>query len=279
MHHSLSVPIKTVHRPTTNVYEEFSCSRIAKLSGASDNGNVVEFGRYLDQTYDVVQPRKLFDVVVAFAQQFDYSWAAYVPLAYTTSEPLRGAPATMLNYPNEWQKRYRDRGYGKVDPLINKTKHRLGALRWTDVYADANTTESERRIFDEAATFGLRSGITVPLHGPNGSFATVSFAKCTDHEIPGKIITLLELAARHFHLRIDAFGRKGFIGPARSLSAREKECIQWVAKGKSSTDIGVILGISGNTVDFHLKNSMRKLGCGSRTVAVVNALKSGIIDA
>ncbi|WP_292364648.1 LuxR family transcriptional regulator [Mesorhizobium sp.] len=242
---------------------------------------MAEFGRYLHQTYGVVQPRKLFDSMVAFVQQFDCSWTAYLPLAhsFTTSEPLRGAPATMLNYPNEWQKRYRDMDYGKIDPVIKKTRHKLGALRWTDVYADANTTENERRIFDEAATFGLRSGVTVPLHGPSGSFATVSFAKRTDQEVPSKIVMLLELTARHFHLRIDAFFRQGCIGPESSLSTREAECILWVARGKSSTDIGTILGISENTVNFHVKNSMRKLGCSSRTVAVVNALKSGIIDA
>ncbi|WP_084558367.1 LuxR family transcriptional regulator [Mesorhizobium sp. LNJC394B00] len=280
MRRSPSVPIKIVKWPTTRVYEELPCSRAAEFPNTANDGNAVEFGRYLDQTCGVVQPRKLFDLMVAFAQKFDCSWTAYLPLAHCskTSEPLHRAPATMVNYPNEWQKRYRDMDYGKIDPVIKRTRHRQGALRWTDVYADVNTTEKERRIFDEAATFGLRSGVTVPLHGPNGSFATVSFAKRTDHEIPSKIVTLLELTARLFHVRIDALGGQGCIGPETSLSAKEKDCILWVARGKSSQDIGAILGISGDTVNFHVKNSMRKLGCSSRTVAVVNALKSGIID-
>ncbi|TIT95578.1 MAG: LuxR family transcriptional regulator [Mesorhizobium sp.] len=280
MHRSPSVPIKIDKWLTTGVYEEFYCSRGAQFPNTSNDGNVVEFGRYLDQTCGVVQPRKLFDLMAAFAQKFDCSWTAYLPLAHysETPEPLHRAPARMLNYPNEWQKRYRDMDYGKIDPVIKRTKHRQGALRWTDVYADANTTENERRIFDEAATFGLRSGVTIPLHGPNGSFATVSFAKRADHEIPNKIVTLLELIALHFHLRIGAVGGQGCICPETRLSTREKECILWVARGKSSKDIGTILGITEDTVNFHVKNSMRKFGCSSRTVAVVHALKSGIID-
>ncbi|WP_352659190.1 helix-turn-helix transcriptional regulator [Mesorhizobium sp. M0317] len=40
---------------------------------------------------------------------------------------------------------------------------------------------------------------------------------------------------------------------APPLSSREKECLLWVAKGKSSWDIETTLGISKNTVNFQLK--------------------------
>ncbi|WP_280950845.1 helix-turn-helix domain-containing protein [Rhizobium mesoamericanum] len=51
----------------------------------------------------------------------------------------------------------------------------------------------------------------------------------------------------------------------------------WVARGKSSWDIGIILGISENTVNFHIKNAMRKFDVASRTVAAVKAINLGII--
>jgi LuxR family transcriptional activator of conjugal transfer of Ti plasmids len=62
------------------------------------------------------------------------------------------------------------------------------------------------------------------------------------------------------------------------LSRRESECLRWTAHGKSSWDIGKILSISENTVKFHIKNAMNKLGTSSRTVAVVKAIKLGLID-
>ncbi|RWF05572.1 MAG: LuxR family transcriptional regulator [Mesorhizobium sp.] len=62
------------------------------------------------------------------------------------------------------------------------------------------------------------------------------------------------------------------------LSKREMECISWVAKGKSSWDIGMILGISENTVNFHIKKVNIKLSSSNRTVSAIKAVVLGIID-
>jgi LuxR family quorum-sensing system transcriptional regulator CciR len=64
-----------------------------------------------------------------------------------------------------------------------------------------------------------------------------------------------------------------------ALSDREKACLSWTAVGKSSWEIGRILLISENTVIFHIKNAMKKLGVNSRTVAAVKAVQLGLIDA
>jgi LuxR family quorum-sensing system transcriptional regulator CciR len=63
------------------------------------------------------------------------------------------------------------------------------------------------------------------------------------------------------------------------LSDREKSCLAWSARGKSSWEIGRILAISENTVIFHIKNAMKKLGTSSRTLAAVKAIQLGLIKA
>ena len=40
----------------------------------------------------------------------------------------------------------------------------------------------------------------------------------------------------------------------------------------------MILNISDNTVNFHIKKAMRKLGTTSRTVAVVKAIRLNLIE-
>ena len=62
------------------------------------------------------------------------------------------------------------------------------------------------------------------------------------------------------------------------LSDREKECLNWTALGKSSWSIGQILGISESTVNFHIKNVMKKLKTHSRTAAAVKAMSLGLIE-
>ncbi|RZN10876.1 LuxR family transcriptional regulator [Bradyrhizobium genosp. SA-3] len=62
------------------------------------------------------------------------------------------------------------------------------------------------------------------------------------------------------------------------LSKRQKQCLRWVEEGKSSWAIGVILKVSENTVNFHVKNAMRKLETTSRTQCVVKARRLRLIE-
>jgi DNA-binding NarL/FixJ family response regulator len=61
------------------------------------------------------------------------------------------------------------------------------------------------------------------------------------------------------------------------LSDRETEALTWVARGKTSAEIAIILGLSKRTVDFHLENARVKLGVQTRTEAVIKAAFGGLI--
>jgi DNA-binding NarL/FixJ family response regulator len=62
-----------------------------------------------------------------------------------------------------------------------------------------------------------------------------------------------------------------------SLSAREIEVLELVAKGKSNKEIGRTLHISEATVKTHLLHIFGKLNVGGRTEAVTVALERNII--
>jgi DNA-binding CsgD family transcriptional regulator len=57
-------------------------------------------------------------------------------------------------------------------------------------------------------------------------------------------------------------------GAATVLSARERDVLQWVARGKPNAEIATALYVSESTVRKHLQNAYRKLGVSSRTAAV-----------
>ncbi|WP_085026003.1 helix-turn-helix transcriptional regulator [Ensifer aridi] len=240
----------------------------------------VEFGRFLERTDGVAKTNQLFEFLSAFALKLGCMWIAYGPLPTDRKalKPVRCEPEEILHYPDEWQERCLENGYARIAPIVTQSRMAAGPLRWSDVYSAASTTEYERRIFDEAATFGLRSGITVPLRGPEGSFAIMNFARHCDREFQNRTITYLQLAATLFHLRVANVANSNVVRTIPTLSPREKECILWVARGKSSWDIGTILKISENTVNFHIKNVMGKFGAASRTVAAIKAISLGIIE-
>jgi pimeloyl-ACP methyl ester carboxylesterase/DNA-binding CsgD family transcriptional regulator len=57
-------------------------------------------------------------------------------------------------------------------------------------------------------------------------------------------------------------------GAAAVLSARERDVLQWVTRGKTNAEIATALYISESTVRKHLQNSYKKLGVSSRTAAI-----------
>ncbi|KQT82198.1 helix-turn-helix transcriptional regulator [Aurantimonas sp. Leaf443] len=61
------------------------------------------------------------------------------------------------------------------------------------------------------------------------------------------------------------------------LSKRELEILSLVADGKTSAEIGIILGISRYTVDNHLVSITVRLGAVNRMHAVAKAIRSGYI--
>ena len=65
--------------------------------------------------------------------------------------------------------------------------------------------------------------------------------------------------------------------PGIHLTEREKEVLTWVGRGKTSSEIAVILAVSERTVNFHCDQAMRRLDVINRTQAVVKALATGLI--
>jgi len=66
--------------------------------------------------------------------------------------------------------------------------------------------------------------------------------------------------------------------PAQSLTQREIELLRLVAEGMSNKAISQTLSISENTVKYHLKNILQKLGVQNRTEAVTEAIRAGLLD-
>ena len=63
-----------------------------------------------------------------------------------------------------------------------------------------------------------------------------------------------------------------------ALSEREVESLTWSARGKTSAEIGLILGLAKRTVDFHVESARNKLGVATRIEAAVKAAAGGIIE-
>ena len=61
------------------------------------------------------------------------------------------------------------------------------------------------------------------------------------------------------------------------LSDRERECLIWVSEGKTTDEVALILGVSGNTVNSYITHAIQKLSASNRAMAIATAIRSGII--
>ena len=128
---------------------------------------------------------------------------------------------------------------------------------------------------DEAAEFGLRQGLCVPIHGPFPPAGAVAFAgECID--VPPHAEIALEALASHAMHAALKLARKGS-ETKPTLSGREQEVLQWMAKGKTAWETSRILGISNHTVATHLRNAQQKLGTANTTHTAVVAVHRGEI--
>lgn len=62
-----------------------------------------------------------------------------------------------------------------------------------------------------------------------------------------------------------------------NLTGREKECLIWASRGKSTKEISKILKISPHTVATHSKKIKEKLNCSTMVEAIIEGVHRGII--
>jgi len=66
--------------------------------------------------------------------------------------------------------------------------------------------------------------------------------------------------------------------PATSLTAREKEVLELVARGRSNKEIASAFGTAENTVKNQLKNILEKLQLENRVQAAMYAVREGLVE-
>lgn len=77
------------------------------------------------------------------------------------------------NYSESWRERYDRNGFAYVDPTVGHSLSSSLPLVWEP---GAFASNEQQALYEEARSHGLRSGVTLPVHGPQGEFGVLSFA-------------------------------------------------------------------------------------------------------
>jgi DNA-binding NarL/FixJ family response regulator len=90
--------------------------------------------------------------------------------------------------------------------------------------------------------------------------------------------TIREVLAGHRHITPAVAARLAEHMPRTTLSERELQVLNLIAKGLRNKEIGAALDIAEDTVKIHVKNIFGKLEVIDRTQAVVMASQRGFIQ-
>jgi len=211
----------------------------------------------------------------ALLGNFGFHVFAYAGLRFPTRE-VDQRPV-LSTYPESWVSQYGAALYEEIDPLLPAAARNLLPILWDDLLKRNDIDKHQRDLFEDARAFGLCHGITIPVHGQMGDFAIVSVASdlsASEFEsITRSHLHDVHIASLYYH---DAI-RANLTKPGREhdnvhLANRERECLLWAARGKTAWETSEVLGISENTVNFYLKNAMKKLGVYNKSHAVVRAI-------
>lgn len=114
------------------------------------------------------------------------------------------------------------------------------------------------------------------LRHSTGAEVPVQWAATTEVATGRRLVLFVALATERWgaHFRRMAPTVPG----SGTLSGRQREIVQLVARGESGPEIAAALHISGETVRTHVRNAMNKLGARSRAHLVAKAIGEALIE-
>jgi len=187
--------------------------------------------------------------------------------------------------PAAWVAQYDKNAYMEVDPRVTMSSTRTRPLIWDA--ASINGDDRVRTFLSHAAQFGIRSGVTVsfsdarhPRFGASFNSSISPVGPERYRMILGLLGDLMLVTAGFHDIFLAGYILRGFPPSLRGmpLSPREEQCLQLAARGMTSADIGIKLGIAERTANFHFGNILTKLDALNRHEAIAKGMKRGIIQ-
>lgn len=186
------------------------------------------------------------------------------------------------NLPSAWEARYRQANYLAVDPTVMHCQIHQTPIVWSD-----KLFQGAPKLWSEANSAGLRAGWARSIRDVNGLHGMLTLARNERHLGTNE----LRESTSRFQWLLNAC--QLLLNPVlihqsvvncypqsseRILTSREKEILEWTAEGRTSSSISDTLHISEATVNFHIRNVLKKLNVSNKTAAAVQAVRLGLID-
>jgi LuxR family transcriptional regulator/LuxR family quorum-sensing system transcriptional regulator CciR len=181
------------------------------------------------------------------------------------------------NFPDSWVCTYLEQELHRIDPIPKIAAKAAHPFYWSEAGKLADLDPDAQRYMEILENSDLGDGLAIQVYGPNMRNAYMGLGFGTKNvTLSAEEIFELQCGAQIAHMRYCALTEDRQRSPD-PLSPREEEILQWIARGKSSSVIADILGISRHTVDTLTRRIFDKLGVNDRTSAAIRGLGAGLV--
>lgn len=226
----------------------------------------------LEQFAQHTEPQQLFARAVELVQALDMEFVGLTLHLHAAAH----APQVISynNYPREWNDRYRQDHFIKIDPTVSKCHHSTLPLLWSD-----SLFEEVPQLREAACAHGMNHGWTQSVHDLRHNESQLSVSRRHGAVGSGELYakgaqvmwlchTLHAVLSEHHLARLS---------PAPHLSDRELEVLKWSAAGKTASDVATILSLSTSTVNFHIRSVISKTNAANKAGAIAIAALRGLL--
>lgn len=182
-------------------------------------------------------------------------------------------------YPPAWMAHYLANGYQYIDPVVLESQRTHLPFAWRFLATrPGGLSPAQRKLFAEAAEYGIRDGFTIPFHNSEGCIAMLSYAFKSVEELKQVMAaqSRLKMLAVYYHTAVERLLDVQI--PEDELSAVERQCLTGIANGHSLWEISGRIHRPEPDVAGALRSAREKLGTATTAQAVAKAITQGLIS-
>ncbi len=179
---------------------------------------------------------------------------------------------------------YDQEEWHSVDPLLAFESRSLVPFTTASAFADTAPGSVTETMWHAMLDFKIEHELNIPIRRPTGagqiSLHMAGRGKDAFEHFQATLPLAFTAMSAFYGVFENRFLHQSplFLTPENPLTPREKDCLKWVAQGKSNGDIAESLNVSVRTAKFHVENAMKKIDAKTRAEAVAIALTRGLIQ-
>lgn len=222
----------------------------------------------------------VWDMAARFYAAYGFSRANYGLTRYRYDRSI-GNPDDVIYLTTagpEYARRYFAEGLYARTPVYKWAQANVGSCTWgwvREKLARGELTPDEVDAVTQNAAMGITAGVTVsfPVSSARskGALGLIADAGLSSDDVDGiwaKRGTEIEAVAHMMHLKIVQMPAQS---RRRNLTDRQREALEWVADGKTTADIALLMQVSLAMVEKHLRLAREALDVETTAQAVAKA--------